>query len=206
MWFMWTECQFVCSFLCVCFVGALFICRWVQCSVYLVWYSLYILCYIVNERPIYNAHCVWAEAAASNQTSSYDSPPFDISGRIVFNCFTYVGKNCGTAISWFLSWLSRWISIQLSQFALSLSVSHQAPALEFWNQLTEYNHKMNGSQEKKRHTYIAYLSFCHLVLYKWINLNYNHFADTIIHSLYELIAHSRHIVWIWLTILHRTLY
>lgn len=36
----------------------------------------------------------------------------------------------------------------------------------------------------------TYLSFCHLVWYKWINLNYSHFADTVIHSLYKLIAYA----------------
>lgn len=132
---------------------------------------------------------------------------FDIAGRNSFSTAVhiYVGKNCGsgTTILWFrsLSWLSRWVSIHLSQFPHPISIlSQYFQANSTWisvsssyrsaDQLMQPQNERTTRESKKLMLH-TYLSFCHLVLYKWINLNYSHFADTVIHSLYKLIAYAR---------------
>lgn len=124
---------------------------------------------------------------------------------------TYVGKTLWHShfvISLSLPLSSDWVAEFQFICRKFLSRSLQATALEFFwlthsyrNTHTQTNAAPQNERTASNRVIVhAYLSFHHLVLYKWINLNYSHFADTVIHSLYQLIAYAHRMTIRWIAL------
>lgn len=143
------------------------------------------------------------EEKASNQTSnmSYDihHTIWYITSGIISTVFTYVREERQKKIAAhsFCDFSRDWVGefqFMCRSFFFLFAHSHpreHVTALEFWILSYRSTHTYTCRQNENIPTK-KYLSFCHFVTYKWINLNYSHFADTIAHS-YKLIAQSHRI-------------